>query len=438
MSLVAKVEILGEFKDLTRATQGATDSMKKMDKKFAGFSRSIKGSLALIASSMVFGELVSGIKSSIDAASDFAESATAVQEVFGTATDKVKDFASKSAEALGQSQNAALDGAKTFGIYGNAAGLAAEDSATFSTDLLTLASDLASFNNTSPEEAIAALGSGLRGEAEPLRKYGILLNDSKLKAAALKLGIYDGNGALDSQQKILAANAVIFDESATAQGDFARTSDGLANSTRIATAKMEDFQSKVGTALLPVMSELTDIFIEKLLPKLEEFADWLQSPEGSAFLEGVLATLETTLEVITAVIEGLANIANMSATTPEQVNAAIHSDPAARNALNFSGVQSTNNTTGQANINRFTGNFSTVGAGVPQMASGGVILPRAGGTLVNVGEAGSAEAIVPLDKAGIGGSNVYYININKASVNGQEVVRAIMDYEKTNGRKFVN
>lgn len=427
-SLVAKVEILGEFKDLTKATVGATDSMKKMDKKFSGFARSIKGTFALIAGSMVFGAITDGIKVAIDAASDFAEAGSAVKEVFGDASSEIYKFAEDAAKNIGQSKNEVLDGAKTFGIYANAAGLASDESATFSTDLVTLASDLASFNNTSPEEALNALASGLRGESEPLRRYGILLNDAKLKAAAMELGIYDGNGALDSQQKILAANAVIFDESKTAQGDFARTSDGLANSTRIAKAEMENFNTEVGTALLPIMGDLADILIDKIIPKLEDFADWLNSPEGSEFLDGVLVTLEAIITAIGTIITGFNNM--------QSVGNQVHSDPEVMDLLQISKVGT--NAGGLDNIGRNTTGPNMGTVSIPQMADGGVVLPRAGGTLVNVGEAGSAEAIVPLNKSGIGGSNVYNININKASVTGQEIVRAIADYEKSNGRKFIN
>jgi hypothetical protein len=75
---------------------------------------------------------------------------------------------------------------------------------------------------------------------------------------------------------------------------------------------------------------------------------------------------------------------------------------------------------------------------IPRLATGGVVMPSPGGSIVNVAEAGQAEAIIPLDRLGnMGGANQYVININKAAVTGQEIVRAIMDYEKTNGRKFV-
>jgi hypothetical protein len=38
--------------------------------------------------------------------------------------------------------------------------------------------------------------------------------------------------------------------------------------------------------------------------------------------------------------------------------------------------------------------------GVMNMAEGGIVLPRAGGTIARIGEAGQAEAVIPLNKAG--------------------------------------
>jgi hypothetical protein len=130
-----------------------------------------------------------------------------------------------------------MDGAATFAIFGQAAGLAGQDLVGFSTDLVQLASDLASFNNTSPEEAIQAIGAALRGESEPIRAYGVLLDDATLKARAFEMGIYDGTGVLTQQQRVLAAQAEILAQTTTQQGDFARTADGAANAQRIATAE---------------------------------------------------------------------------------------------------------------------------------------------------------------------------------------------------------
>jgi len=72
---------------------------------------------------------------------------------------------------------------------------------------------------------------------------------------------------------------------------------------------------------------------------------------------------------------------------------------------------------------------------IPKLAQGGVVMPSPGGSIVNVAEAGQAEAIIPLNKLGnMTGGNTYVININKASITGEEIVRAIRRYEVGQGR----
>src|SRR3546814_8571082 len=64
---------------------------------------------------------------------------SSVGAIFGSSTNSVEKWAQGSARALGQSQLEALNAAKTFGIYGQAAGLAGEENVTFSTGLANLA-----------------------------------------------------------------------------------------------------------------------------------------------------------------------------------------------------------------------------------------------------------------------------------------------------------
>ena len=250
--------------------------------KFGGTAKKIG-----IAAAAGFAAAGAGIAVAIGKASDLNETISKVGVIFGDADAAVKDFAKNAASSLGQSQQQALDAAATFGIFGKSAGLAGDDLSTFSTDFVSLASDLSSFNNTSPEQAINAIGAALRGESEPLRAFGVLLNDATLKEAALALGIYDGNGALTAQQKILAAQKVIFEQTGDAQGDFARTSEGLANQQKILKARLTDTVTEIGTAFLPIAVEAIGVLnkglgpavaflTDKAIPKLKDIFAVLQ------------------------------------------------------------------------------------------------------------------------------------------------------------------
>jgi len=244
------------IKAFEKTSGSAAKEMAKAEKSLdkVGASLTKFGATGLAAAGVIGQQLFKAGQS----ASDLSESLNKTRVIFGEASKDVEDFAKGAADNLGLSQRAALDASSTFATFGKAAGLSGQDLTGFSEKLVTLSADFASFYNTSPEDAITAIGAALRGESEPIRRYGILLNDAVLKQEAMTLGIYDGNGALSNQQKVLAAQAAIMKQSTDAQGDFARTSDGLANTQRRVTATIEDLKAEVGQAALPVIQAGAD------------------------------------------------------------------------------------------------------------------------------------------------------------------------------------
>lgn len=325
------VEILGDAKGAMGAFGTIQKGTSNLGDQFVAFGKKA----ATVFAGIAVGAIAIG-KSAVDAASDLGENLSKVNVVFGDAADAVIDFSKKAATAFGQSQNQALQAAGNLGIFGKAAGLTGDDLSGFTTDLVGLASDMASFSNTTPQEAIDALGAALRGESEPIRKYGVLLDDASMRAKAMELGIYDGNGALTSQQKILAANALIFEQTTDAQGDFARTSDGLANQQRILAARFENLKTVLGRALIPIALKIVSAFgtlidkaqplVERLIPKLRDLFGQLAEklkPVVSAIRDALAPILEKvgdwmkrntgTIKVFFGVIAGAAVIASIVA-----------------------------------------------------------------------------------------------------------------------------
>lgn len=214
-------------------------------------------------------------------ASDVEESLNKVQVVFGEGAAAIESFAATAADKLGMSRAAALDAQGTFGnlfttmkidasslgvpigdLAGKLSGLNAEmlntmdPTAALSTSMVTLASDLSSFTNIPIEEVFAALQSGLVGETEPLRRFGILINEDRLQMKALELGIWDGTGAMSEQAKVAARAAIILEDSANAHGDAANTADSAANSWRRFQAQLSDFMVLLGNQVLPTGTKL--------------------------------------------------------------------------------------------------------------------------------------------------------------------------------------
>lgn len=277
-----------------------------------GFAGPILAAVAALGIASAVGNAIgAGISYGIDSvrlASDLSETKSAIGQVFGSAAADIDSFASTAAKKLGQTQQQALTAAQTFGVFAKSAGLTDKPLANFSTGLVTLSGDLASFYNSSPQEAIDAISAGLRGESEPLRRYGVLLDDATLKQRAVTLGIYDGTGALSQQQRILSAQAEIFAQTGIAQGDFEKTSGGLANQQRILAASLEDTQTKLGEALLPTFNKVVTFANEQLLPKFNEFIEAV-GPRISEALEKAGPKFEELAKKAGPLVDELTNMA---------------------------------------------------------------------------------------------------------------------------------
>ena len=207
----------------------------------------------------------------VQVATNVAEETSKSFQVFGDSAKSIIDFA-KGASALGLAEDQALQAAAGFGSLFKVIGSSEEDAAAFSKNLTKLAADMASFNNTTVDEALIALSAGLRGESEPLKRFAVFLNDATLKQEALNAGIIkSAKGTLPPAAKALAAYNVILKQTTQQQGDFARTAGGLANLSRIVTAQATNLAGAIGKSFEPIWRGATEA-ISKALGALEPLA----------------------------------------------------------------------------------------------------------------------------------------------------------------------
>jgi hypothetical protein len=211
------------------------------------------------------------------AAADLSETINKSDVVFGDNADEVLAWSETTADAIGQSQGQALAAAATFGNLFKTMGLGQDVASDMSTELVELASDLASFNNIEPDIALEKLRAGLSGEAEPLRALGVFLNEATVRAKAMELGLADADGQLSESAKVQARYALILEQTTTAQGDFARTSEGQANSARRNAAAMADLSAELGEVLTPIITELIKgglVLIRWIRDVVRSVKDW--------------------------------------------------------------------------------------------------------------------------------------------------------------------
>ena len=263
---IINVVVAGDSKGMRKSLSKATKSLGDFSKKVGAISLGV--GVAMVGM---------GAKT-IGLAVDFEESLSKAQQIFGSSAKAIEDSAKGAATAVGLSKAEFLEASSTFGIFGKASGLAGDDLSSFSIDLVGMAADVASFNNLKPEAAVEKLAAGLRGSMEPLQSVGILMNAAMVNAEALDMGLIDVGETLTEGQKIMARHSLIMQQlgETGTMGDFARTSDGLANKQRILTARMKNLGIEIGMVLLPIAEKLAG-WLEKLIGKFEDWSPALQT-----------------------------------------------------------------------------------------------------------------------------------------------------------------
>jgi hypothetical protein len=208
---------------------------------------------------------------SVGAASDLAESTNAVNVAFGNSAAGILAFGETAATSLGTSQVEFNNAAVRFSAFADRIVGSGNDASKFIADISVRASDFASVFNIEVAEALGVFQSGLAGEAEPLKRFGINLLDSEVKAYAAANGIGELGRQLTETEKVQARYGLLMEATSKTSGDFANTSDGLANSMRIMKAEIADTQARIGRELLPVLESVIPVVREMV----SEFGDKL-------------------------------------------------------------------------------------------------------------------------------------------------------------------
>lgn len=194
-------------------------------------------------------------KDAVNSFSELEDSSAAAEVVFSGNVGKIMALSKTASTSIGLNSQQVVSSAQSFGTFGKAAGLAGSDLEDFAVEMTTLTGDLASFTGKSVEDSITAVGAAMRGEFEPIRAFGVLLDDATLREEALALGLIKSTKeALTPANKTLAARSAILKQTKDAQGDFNRTADSTANVQKTLAAETENLSAKIGSVLAPAFT----------------------------------------------------------------------------------------------------------------------------------------------------------------------------------------
>lgn len=270
-----QVRILGD-------ESGLSNALKTSEGKLAAFSskmeavgskmRNVGQSMSLGLTLPIVGALGLGVKW----AGELEDAQAATEQVFGAMAGSMDAWANGAAKAFGLSKGEALEWSTQMGIRLTEIGGLSDEAASKQAQTLTqLAGDMASFFGGTTADAAVAINSALTGEFEPLKQYGVIINDTSLKAEYMALTGEKVTGTLTGQQKQMATLSLIMKGTTTVQGDYARNADGATNAQRTMTASLKDAATALGTILLPYVTKAVQ-FITALVDKFQRLSGPVQ------------------------------------------------------------------------------------------------------------------------------------------------------------------
>jgi len=282
-----KVQIAGEFNP---------KGFEQAQKAAEGFSDQMKGLAKTVGAAFVTREITNFAKSAVSAASDLGESINAVNVTFGEASAGILALGENAATAVGLSSREFNSFAVQFSGFTQQIAGDSGDVVAVTDELTTRIADFASVMNQDIPDAAQVFQSALAGETEPIRKFGIDMSAAAVEAHALATGLVASKSEMTEAIKVQARYSLLMESTNKVAGDFANTSDSLANQQRILAASLDDAKATIGQALIPALESV----LSAVKPLLDAFSDLPDHMQQIIVISGLLAvgmkSLSTTMQ----------------------------------------------------------------------------------------------------------------------------------------------
>lgn len=252
MSLNLEVQILGEFKNLTKATKGATKNLQSLQKSTQSISRGINAALATIGVGISFQAISRGIKDLTLAAVEDVKAQTLLAQQLRNTVGASDELIKSVEEQIGQVQSATgVVDDELRPAYANLIRVTRDTSKAFR--LLNLATDISAQTGRSLSSVSLALSRAVNGNSTALIRLVPSVKNST-----------DVVGDLEKQFTGAAAAANNLDPY---------------NRLRVA---FDEVRETIGAAFLPALGSIAT-FIDNNLPKIDALAAAINIRVTTAF-----------------------------------------------------------------------------------------------------------------------------------------------------------
>lgn len=245
LNVIIKASGANRYQNDIMKCSGVTDAFSGAVKKLAGMFSA--------AAILKFGS------DCIQVASDLQEVQNVVDNSFGSMSKSVSAWAEANASNFGLSELSAKQYLGYIGSMATQFGFTTQQAAEMAETLTGLTGDVASFYNLSDSESYNKLKSIFTGETESLKSIGVVMTQNALDAYAMANGFGKTTQSMTEQEKVALRYQFVLDKLANATGDFSRTSDGFANSSRSLALEIENLKAEVGEELLPATATIISL-----------------------------------------------------------------------------------------------------------------------------------------------------------------------------------
>ncbi|MFT3876191.1 MAG: hypothetical protein QM708_07205 [Propioniciclava sp.] len=245
MTAILKVQVVTD----------ASDAARDLDKVASAGSRLDDGlRRAAVPAAAVGVGLLALAQDAASSASSLQESTGAVESVFKGQADAVKAYAAQAVDSVGLATSEYQEMASIVGSQLKNMGVPTAQLAGQTDDLISKGADLAATFGGPTSDAVAALGSLMRGEADPIERYGVSIKAADVEARKAAMGLNGLTGEADKAATAQAMLALLNEQTADTAGAFAREADNAAGAQQRARAAAEEASATLGTALLPAQT----------------------------------------------------------------------------------------------------------------------------------------------------------------------------------------
>lgn len=234
-------------------------SLGNLEKDVSGLKGGMSTFAKAVGAAFALDKIVDFGKGIANAASDQEQALGASSSVFKEYAGEIQAFGKTTAENLGISEAAFNQLATTTGALLKNAGVPLDETTDATISLTERAADMAAMFGGDVSEALSAINSGLKGELDPLERFGVSLKASAVDARAAAMGYVDSEGKVTDYGRSMARVALIMEQTADAQGTAAREADTMAGTTMRLKAQFTDLQADLGQKLLPLIVKFAEV-----------------------------------------------------------------------------------------------------------------------------------------------------------------------------------